>query len=150
MKGPYNSLKGSGIQVSFTSFPTVTLLANAFVTKWNYEGTDGMSRCHLSLICFSWWALLSGIAGSIYPPLLYVLLCVQESLKKSHSNGPLHGGGEQENGFSCWCFLVLSLNQCVHAANRYTNASCTQVPWRLVIPAGVMRWVPKFTSSELV
>lgn len=109
-----------------------------------------MNRCHLPLLYPSQWALLSGIAGSVYPPLTYVFLCMQESLQKIHSNGSLCRGGEQENGFSCWCFLVCSLNWCINAENRCINASSTQVFWRLVIPAGSMRWGPKFISSELV
>lgn len=126
------------------------MLANAFITKWNYQGKDGMSKCHLSLLHLSQWALLSGVAGSMYPPLTYILLCIQESLQKIHSNGPLCREDEQENAFLCWCFLFLSLNQCMHAANRCINASCIQVFQRLVIPAGSMRWAPKFISSELV
>lgn len=109
-----------------------------------------MSRCCLSLLYPSQQALLSGIAGSTYPPLTYVLLPMQESLQKIHSNGPRCRGGERENGFSCWCFPILSLNQSIHATNRCINASSTGVFWRLVIPPGSLRLTPKFISSELV
>lgn len=125
------------------------MLANAFITKWNYKGKDGMSRCYLSLLYPSQWALLSGIAGSMYSCNTYVLR-MQESLQKIYSNCPLCRRGEQENGFLCWCFLFLSLNQCMHAAHRCINCKQHTGILKIGYPSWIHEWAPKFISSELV
>lgn len=116
--------------VSFTDFPTVTVLANAFITEWNYNGRDAgtVFPCYtlLSELCSLGLQAVCILPSCMFlsscnnPNRIFIAMVLLEEVSK----------GFFMNVFLYWYFLCLSLNQWMHAANRCINASCTEVFWR--------------------
>lgn len=107
-----------------------------------------MSRCHLSLLYPSQWALLSGGVGSVYPPLTYVLLSMQESLQKIHSCGPLCRGAEQDNGSHVdvsWFYLQTSVyTKPVYTCSRQVHKCKLHAR---ILKIGYPSWIHEVSSS---